>query len=144
MKAMLLFLSVLLAGDALAGWRDNYNSSNNSRSSWSGSRSSNWNSDRDDRWSGSGSHCRHDEWYSKTYRKCYKKKGYCSQYNHTDSRTCNSGNDWMKCDWNHHSRTCYTEVKHPTHPSPTQCRHDEWYSSHHRKCFKKYGHCSQY
>ena len=56
-----------------------------------------------------GGHCQKGEWYSKKYDRCFKKKGHCGQYSHTDQRTCNTGSDHMRCDWNKHSRQCYPE-----------------------------------
>lgn len=82
--------------------------------------------------------CGYDEWYSAEYNECYKKVGRCSQYNDTDSRTCNSGNDRMMCDWNSKRRTCYSESK------GRYCKSNEWKSITTGRCFKKYGRCKQY
>lgn len=86
-------------------------------------------------------------WYSSTYHKSYDKSGHCSQYNYTDTRTCNTPKDYLKCDWNSHTRTCYKEKKHSGGGHDTgynKCSHDEWYSSHYRRCYKKRSYCSQY
>ena len=53
--------------------------------------------------------CGHDEWYSSKYKKCYKKRGHCGQYNYTDSQTCNSGHDHMQCEWDRYDRVCYRD-----------------------------------
>ena len=82
--------------------------------------------------------CDHDEWYSKDYNRCFKKYGHCSQYNYTDSKTCNTSKDNLKCDWDHRYDKCEEEYE------PEKCDHDEWYSKEYKKCFGKYGYCSQY
>lgn len=53
----------------------------------------------------SGGH--QDKWWSEKYNRWYDKKGHCGQYSYTDSNTCNTGKDYLQCDWNHHDSTCY-------------------------------------
>ena len=88
------------------------------------------------------SDCPSGYWWSYDYQKCFKKHGHCSQYNYTDTKTCNTSKDYLKCDWNHSSSTCYEESGHGG--GNNHCKHDEWYSHDYKKCFKKYGHCGQY
>jgi hypothetical protein len=83
------------------------------------------------------SSCSYDEWWSSKWNKCYKKYYQCSQYDNTDSSTCNSGKDNMQCDWDSSSNKCYEANGGP-------CSYDEWWSSKWNKCYKKYYQCSQY
>lgn len=53
--------------------------------------------------------CAKDEWYSKKYDRCFEKSGSCNQYDDTDSKTCNSSKDSMRCDWDSRNRSCYEE-----------------------------------
>ena len=56
-----------------------------------------------------GNYCRHDEWKSLTTGRCFKKSGYCSQYNGTNKLVCNSPKDHMRCDWDSRYKECYRE-----------------------------------
>ena len=38
-----------------------------------------------------------------------EKRGSCSQYNYTDSKTCNTRSDKLVCDWKATDNTCYAE-----------------------------------
>lgn len=82
----------------------------------------------------------HRYWYSQKYDKWFEIYGECTQYNGTDSRTCNTGKDHLKCDWDHGHGTCYPESSH----GGNHCSRDAWYSKKYHKCYKKYGYCSQY
>ena len=82
--------------------------------------------------------CKKGYWYSQEYNTCFKKKGHCDQYNYTDSRTCNTSKDNLRCDWHKKSRTCYAEDGH------NQCPKGYWYSNKYNTCFKKKNRCKQY
>ncbi len=56
-----------------------------------------------------GGDCGYGYWYSRKYNSCFKIYGKCAQYNGTDSRTCNSPKDKMRCDWDSYRRICYFE-----------------------------------
>ena len=53
--------------------------------------------------------CSRNEWYSSLYNRCFAKRGSCSQYNYTDSKTCNTRSDKLVCDWKATDNTCYAE-----------------------------------
>ena len=53
--------------------------------------------------------CNSNQWYSSLYKRCFEKSGQCSQYNFTDSKTCNSRSDRLRCDWDVNNNTCYAE-----------------------------------
>lgn len=81
-------------------------------------------------------HCDSDQWLSQSYRICFDKDGRCDQYNFTDSETCNSGQDNIRCDWDSEFRVCYPEKEH--------CSPSAWYSERFDRCFDKHGCCDQY
>ena len=87
--------------------------------------------------------CRSDQWYSHSDDYCYDVYGKCSQYNHTDSKTCNSPKDKIRCDWNHRDRSCYPEKRHGGHDRKHRCQPGEWMSENGR-CWNKRSSCSQY
>ncbi len=86
------------------------------------------------------SECGHGFWYSHQYENCFEKSGKCKQYDNTDSRTCNTGRDHLKCAWDHRQKTCYSEPGH----SGNHCPRGHWYSKQYDMCYKKHGHCGQY
>ncbi len=51
-------------------------------------------------------------WWSDRYHRSFDKQGHCGQYNHTDKDTCNTGKDFLQCDWDHHQRSCYSSSHH--------------------------------
>ena len=53
--------------------------------------------------------CTSNQWYSGIYKRCFAKRGRCSQYNGTDSKTCNTRSDRLVCDWDVKTNTCYAE-----------------------------------
>ncbi len=53
--------------------------------------------------------CNASQWFSSQYKRCFDKRGQCSQYNHTDSKTCNSRSDNLRCDWDVNNNTCFAE-----------------------------------
>jgi hypothetical protein len=55
------------------------------------------------------SSCSSNQWYSGIYKRCFDKYGRCSQYNFTDTKTCNSGSDRLRCDWDVNNNTCFAE-----------------------------------
>lgn len=84
--------------------------------------------------------CSWNEWYSPQYNRCFAKAGSCQQYDFTDSKTCNSGNDQMQCDWNpSHGGSCYSSGGHSGSEGG-----DQWWSSIYNKWFPKNGSCEQY
>ena len=125
MKAFFLLLSVFFAGQAFAGsWyssdygkhfdKDGYCSQyNHTDNSTCNTHKDNlkcdWNNHSRTCYEESRNSCPHGYWWSHTYSKCFKRSGHCSQYNHTDSRTCNTSKDHLRCDWKHSSSSCYAE-----------------------------------
>lgn len=81
--------------------------------------------------------CASGDWYSSKYHTCFEKEGWCDQYDFTDSKTCNTNKDKLRCDWDRRTKRCYAEEE-------SFCERDEWYSPRYDACFVKTGPCSQY
>lgn len=88
------------------GWKDKWNSGHNGGHNGG-----------HDGGHGGGHGGGHDDnnghkWYSDYHHRWFDKSGHCSQYNGYGKDTCNSGKDYMQCDYDHHSGSCYPERGH--------------------------------
>lgn len=81
--------------------------------------------------------CSPTAWYSRPYNRCFDKQGCCDQYDYTDERTCNTGRDDLRCDWEARTGLCRPEQE-------RECEQGEWYSDKYDRCFNKNGPCHQY
>ena len=110
LTSLALAASLMFTGaSAMAGgWNGGHNGG------WNGGHNGGWNGGHDDHHNDhhddhhNDNHDSHgDKWYSDYYHQWFDKSGYCGQYNYKDYDTCNSGRDYMQCDWDSSSRTCY-------------------------------------
>ncbi len=94
-------------GGGNGGWNNNSSHHDNNSGGWHGGGWNNGHDNHNDH-NDHNDHGNDDKWYSDYYHRWFYKSGDCSQYSYTDHDTCNTGRDYLQCDYDSSSQSCYS------------------------------------